>query len=88
MSFITAEANANQAASSGLIGNQATQPTDPITGMPVQQGIQPAPQPLPANMQGGRQQNFVNPQQLQTGQQLFKGEQPVVPVPQQYNKQN
>jgi hypothetical protein len=56
---------------------------DPITGLPVQQGIadpslqvvpgqvNPTPQPLPANLQGGRQQSFITPQQQQTGQGLF-----------------
>lgn len=88
MSFITAGVAAAQSSNIGsmISGNQAAQPADPITGLPVQQAAQPIPQPLPANMQGGRQQNFINPTQLQSGQQLFGSEQPSVPVPQQYNK--
>ena len=48
---------------------------DPLTGMSVvAQPAQPAQTintPIPSNLQGGRQQGFITPQQQQVGKELF-----------------
>jgi len=45
---------------------------DPQTGMEIPQQFNA---PIPANMQGGRQQSFITPQQQQVGQGLFSNDQ-------------
>ena len=46
-----------------------TQQIDPMTGMPMAN-----PQQVPANMQGGRPQNFITQPQQQVGQSVFGGQ--------------
>ena len=50
-----------------------TQQIDPMTGMPIA-NPQQQPQQVPANMQGGRSQNFITQPQQQIGQQVFGGQ--------------
>ena len=45
------------------------QQIDPMTGMPIAN-----PQQVPANMQGGRPQNFITQPQQQVGQSVFGGQ--------------
>jgi hypothetical protein len=50
-----------------------TQQIDPMTGMPMA-NPQQQPQQVPANMQGGRSQNFITQPQQQVGQSVFGGQ--------------
>ena len=47
-----------------------TQQIDPMTGMPMAN----PQQQMPANMQGGRPQNFITQPQQQVGQSVFGGQ--------------
>jgi len=49
------------------------QQIDPMTGMPIA-NPQQQPQQVPANMQGGRPQNFITQPQQQVGQSVFGGQ--------------
>jgi len=46
---------------------------DQMTGMPMADPQQQL-QPMPANMQGGRPQNFISQSQQAMGQQVFGGQ--------------
>ena len=46
------------------------QQIDPMTGMPIASPQQQAP----ANIQGGRPQNFITQSQQQVGQEIFGGQ--------------
>jgi hypothetical protein len=48
-----------------------TQQIDPMTGMPMANPQRQPQQQMPANMQGGRPQNFITQPQQQMGQQMF-----------------
>ena len=50
-----------------------TQQIDPMTGMPMANPQQQSQQ-VPANMQGGRPQNFITQPQQQIGQSVFGGQ--------------
>ncbi len=50
-----------------------TQQIDPMTGMPMANPQQQSQQ-VPANMQGGRPQNFITQPQQQVGQDVFGGQ--------------
>ena len=50
-----------------------TQQIDPMTGMPMANPQQQSQQ-VPANMQGGRPQNFITQPQQQVGQSVFGGQ--------------
>ena len=49
------------------------QQIDPMTGVPIA-NPQQQPQQVPANMQGGRPQNFITQPQQQVGQSVFGGQ--------------
>ncbi len=51
-----------------------TQQIDPMTGMPIANPQQQQQQQAPANMQGGRPQNFITQPQQQVGQGVFGGQ--------------
>jgi len=59
-----------------------TQQIDPTTGMPMANPQQQPQQQMPANMQGGRPQNFITQPQQQVGQQVFGGQ--LLPNPSVY----
>ncbi len=48
-----------------------TQQIDPMTGMPMANPQRQPQQQMPANMQGGRPQNFISQSQQKMGQQVF-----------------
>ncbi len=49
------------------------QQIDPMTGVPIA-NPQQQPQQVPANMQGGRPQNFISQSQQKVGQDIFGGQ--------------
>jgi len=55
------------------------QQIDPMTGMPIAD-FQQQPQQVPANMQGGRPQNFISQPQQQVGQSVFGGQSLPTPI--------
>ncbi len=52
------------------------QQIDPMTGMPIASPQQQAP----ANMQGGRPQNFISQSQQKVGQDIFGGQSLPTPI--------
>ncbi len=52
------------------------QQIDPMTGMPTAS----PQQQVPANMQGGRPQNFITQSQQQVGQNIFGGQSLPTPI--------
>ena len=55
------------------------QQIDPMTGMPIADPQQ-QPQQVPANMQGGRPQNFISQPQQKVGQDIFGGQSLPTPI--------
>ena len=55
------------------------QQIDPMTGMPTADPQQ-QPQQVPANMQGGRPQNFISQPQQKVGQDIFGGQSLPTPI--------
>ncbi len=55
------------------------QQVDPMTGVPIA-NPQQQPQQVPANMQGGRPQNFISQSQQQVGQNIFGGQSLPTPI--------
>ena len=49
------------------------QQIDPMTGVPIADPQQ-QPQQVPANMQGGRPQDFISQSQQKVGQDIFGGQ--------------
>ena len=55
------------------------QQVDPMTGVPIA-NPQQQPQQVPANMQGGRPQNFISQPQQKVGQDIFGGQSLPTPI--------
>lgn len=55
------------------------QQIDPMTGVPIA-NPQQQPQQVPANMQGGRPQNFISQSQQKVGQDIFGGQSLPTPI--------
>ena len=55
------------------------QQIDPMTGVPIADPQQ-QPQQVPANMQGGRPQNFISQSQQKVGQDIFGGQSLPTPI--------
>ena len=55
------------------------QQVDPMTGVPIA-NPQQQPQQVPANMQGGRPQNFISQSQQKVGQDIFGGQSLPTPI--------
>jgi|TARA_B110000971_G_C19621303_1_gene324903 hypothetical protein len=55
------------------------QQIDPMTGVPIADPQQ-QPQQVPANMQGGRPQNFISQPQQKVGQDIFGGQSLPTPI--------
>jgi hypothetical protein len=55
------------------------QQIDPTTGVPIA-NPQQQPQQVPANMQGGRPQNFISQSQQKVGQDIFGGQSLPTPI--------
>ena len=55
------------------------QQVDPMTGVPIA-NPQQQPQQAPANMQGGRPQNFISQSQQKVGQDIFGGQSLPTPI--------
>ena len=55
------------------------QQIDTMTGVPIA-NPQQQPQQVPANMQGGRPQNFISQSQQKVGQDIFGGQSLPTPI--------